>query len=161
MTDKTSSNNAQKTSQTDTLRGLVMVSLTLIFVSLYAAALFGWLRPLTDITMVTRLEPIIFVIIGYYFGRLPAQHTEKTLKEEINRQTQKADAAGHANVRALLERESLEEKIKNTKIVLALSPHFPQTFASSAERGSERKSSAARDAPPGDPVNAAIRILSS
>src|SRR5437660_8535349 len=74
----------------DTLKNWIMVVLTLIFISLYGAALIGWLKPLADEKMVLRLEPIIFVIIGYYFGRLPAQQNEKTLKDEIGRQTQKA-----------------------------------------------------------------------
>jgi hypothetical protein len=43
--------------------------------------------------LVLRLEPIIFVIIGYYFGRLPGQQNEKTLKQEIGRQTLRAAAA--------------------------------------------------------------------
>ena len=30
----------------------------------------GMLKPLADEKMALRLEPIIFVIIGYYFGRL-------------------------------------------------------------------------------------------
>jgi len=46
--------------------------------------------------MIARIEPIIFVIVGYYFGRLPSQQNEKALKEEISRQTQRADAAQHA-----------------------------------------------------------------
>ena len=74
----------------DALRNWLMVVLTLIFVALYGAALIGWLKPLADEKMVLRLEPIIFVIIGYYFGRLPAQQNEKTLNDEIGRQTQKA-----------------------------------------------------------------------
>jgi hypothetical protein len=65
------------------------------------------------------LEPVIFVIIGYYFGRLPAQQTEKTLKEEINRQTQKADDAQHVKERAQQTREALEEKVKNVRAALA------------------------------------------
>jgi uncharacterized paraquat-inducible protein A len=103
---------------TDALKNWVMVALTLIFVVLYAAALLGWLKPLSDVTIVTRLEPIIFVIIGYFFGRLPTHQNEKTLKEEINRQTQKADAAQHAKEQALQVRESLEEKVKNAKEIL-------------------------------------------
>jgi len=55
----------------DTLKNWIMVVLTLIFISLYGAALVGWLKPLADEKMVMRLVPIIFVIIGYYFGRLP------------------------------------------------------------------------------------------
>ncbi len=101
------------------LRNWMMVALSLIFVFLYGAALFGFLKPLADMTMITRLEPIIFVIIGYYFGRLPAQQNEKTLKEEISRQTQKADAAQYTKEKVLQEREVLEEKVKNAKVALA------------------------------------------
>jgi hypothetical protein len=105
----------------DALKGWVMVALTFVFILLYGAALVGWLRPLTDDKMVLRLEPIIFVIIGYYFGRLPGLQNEHTLKEEIGRQTQKADAAQHAREQALQKRESLEEKLKNVAAVLGLS----------------------------------------
>jgi len=105
----------------DVLKSWVMVVLTLIFVLLYGAALLGKLKPLSDVSMVTRLEPIIFVIIGYYFGRLPAQQNEKTLKDEIGRQTQKADAAQHAKETALQSREALEERMKNVSTALTSS----------------------------------------
>lgn len=95
--------------------------LAAIFVLLYGAALMGWIKPLSDDQAVKRLEPIIFVIVGYYFGRLPAQQTEKTLKGEIERQTQKADAAQHAKEQALQARETLEEKIKNARVSLTSS----------------------------------------
>ncbi len=118
MTDKDIKDAQTGQNMTDLLKGWVMVALTLIFVLLYAAALFGWLKPLTDMSMITRLEPIIFVIIGYYFGRLPAQQNEKTLKDEINRQTHKADAAQNAKEQAKQDREALEEKVKNAKAAL-------------------------------------------
>lgn len=102
----------------DALKGWTMVVLTFVFVVLYGSALLGWLKPLSDVSMITRLEPIIFVIIGYYFGRLPAQQNEKTLKDEIGRQTQKADAAQHAKETALQSREAVEEKIKNVSAAL-------------------------------------------
>ncbi len=140
-----------------------MVALTLIFVVLYAAALLGWLKPLSDVTIVTRLEPIIFVIIGYYFGRLPAQHNEKTLKEEINRQTQKADAAHQAKVQVHLERESLEEKIKNAKAVLTSpSPHARRRFSIEEESTFEKpKSEESGSSPPNQLITVAIGILDS
>jgi len=100
------------------LRSWVMVVLTLIFVMFYGAALIGWLKPLADEKVILRLEPIIFVIIGYYFGRLPGQQNEQTLKDEIGRQTQKADAAQHAMEQAQQTREAMEEKIKNVNAVL-------------------------------------------
>ena len=111
----------------DVLKGWTMVVLTFAFVLLYATALFGWLKPLSDVTMITRLEPIIFVIIGYYFGRLPAQQSEKTLKDEIGRQTQKADAAQHAKEQAQQSREALEERVKNVNA--ALTSSVPATLA--------------------------------
>src|SRR5438132_6765759 len=103
----------------DTLKNWIMVVLTLIFISLYGAALIGWLKPLADEKMVLRLEPIIFVIIGYYFGRLPGQQNEKTLKQEISRQTQRSDASQSAKEQALQSNEALEEKVKNVKATLA------------------------------------------
>ncbi len=105
-------------SMTDALKGWVMVLLTLGFVVLYGLALVGKLKPLPDASLVSRLEPIIFVIIGYYFGRLPGQQNEQTLKDEIGRQTQRADAAQHAKEQALQSREALEEKLKNVNAAL-------------------------------------------
>ena len=116
------------------LRNWVMVSLTFLFVLLYASALVGWLKPLADEKMIVRLEPIIFVIIGYYFGRLPSQANEKTLKGEINRQSLKADAAQHAKEQAQQVTEALEEKVKNAKATLtsAGSRITAKNFAGSA-----------------------------
>ena len=102
----------------DALKSWVMVILTLGFVALYGLALIGTLKPLADFSLVSRIEPIIFVIIGYYFGRLPAQQNEKTLKLEINRQTQKAEAGQHAKEQLIQTRELLEEKLKNVKTAL-------------------------------------------
>jgi len=101
------------------LKNWIMVVLTLIFSLLYAAALLGWIKPLADEKTVAHLEPIIFVIIGYYFGRLPAQQNEQTLKSEVTRQTQRADAAQHAKEQVQQVREALEEKIKNARVTLA------------------------------------------
>ena len=100
------------------LKSWMMVILTLIFVVLYTGALLGWLKPLSDVTMVLRLEPIIFVIIGYYFGRIPAQQNEQTLKDEIIRQEKKADAAQSSREQIEQEREAIEERLKNVKLVL-------------------------------------------
>jgi hypothetical protein len=144
---------------TDVLKNWGMIALTLIFVVLYVAALLGWLKPLSDITIVTRLEPIIFVLIGYFFGRFPAQQNEKTLKEEINRQTQKADAAQHAKEHALQVREILEEKVKNVKAVLT-----PVSKQDGGELKSRVTGPASRpdDTPEDDPlILAAITILDS
>lgn len=102
----------------NTFRSWVMVTLSFIFILLYASALTGWLKPLADEKMIIRLEPIIFVIIGYYFGRLPSQQNEDTLKGEINRQMKRADTAQLIKEQAQQAREALEEKVKNAKATL-------------------------------------------
>ncbi len=143
----------------DGLRNWIMVVLTLVFVGLYAAALLGWLKPLADDKMVIRLEPIIFAIIGYYFGRLPGQQNERTLKSEINRQVQRADAAQAAKEQAQQTTEALEEKVKNVKSTLASEP-----ITSSSTSGADlfRSGGATfKDAELRPMVNAALRILNS
>ena len=114
-------NNGKGQSMADGIRSWVMVALTFIFVALYVSALVGWLKPLTDDKMLARLEPIIFVIIGYYFGRLPAQQNEKTLKQEIDRQTGKADQSQREKDQAERASSALQEKVKNAKAALGAS----------------------------------------
>lgn len=135
-----------------------MVVLTLIFVGLYGAALFGWLKPLGDDRMVVRLEPIIFVIIGFYFGRLPGQQNERTLKQEMNRQTQRADAVQSAKEQALQVSEAMEEKIKNVRA--ALSSDTTAGVTSSGSGLAMATGIAPEDSLP-HVVKAAIRILDS
>lgn len=115
---KVTQSSARKSDMANALKSWVMVALTMLFLLLYGAALIGWLKPLADEKMVARLEPIIFVIIGYYFGRLPSQQNESTLKDEIGRQTQRADAAHHAKEQVQQAREALEEKLKNVRAML-------------------------------------------
>ncbi|MEA2601060.1 MAG: hypothetical protein QOF89_2052 [Acidobacteriota bacterium] len=128
MADETPKGNnpppaAAGTGQTmqETLRSWMMIVLTLAFVAIYVGALLGWIpganKP--DPQILSRIESIVFVIIGYYFGRLPAQATEQTLKGEINRQTQKADTAEQVKTEALQEKQGLQEKVKNAKAALA------------------------------------------
>jgi hypothetical protein len=134
-----------------------MVVLTLIFITLYGAALTGLLKPLTDEKMVLRLEPIVFVIIGYYFGRLPGQQNEKALQREITRQAQRYDAAQSAKEQALQSSEALEEKIKNVKAALAV-----ETSAFASASGSHSlRSASVRDEDLRAVVGAALRILNS
>jgi hypothetical protein len=102
----------------ETIKSWLMVLLALVFVVLYGLALLGKLRPLADVSMVTRLEPLVFIVIGYYFGRLPGEENEQTLKDEIGRQTQRADASQQAKEAALQSREALDEKIKNARTAL-------------------------------------------
>jgi hypothetical protein len=96
----------------------MMILLTLAFIALYGVVLFGGFKHLMDDRLISHLEPIIFVVIGYFFGRLPARQTEKTLRQEICRQTMKTEAAQQAKEQILQAREALEEKIKNVRVIL-------------------------------------------
>lgn len=140
------------------LKDWVMVALTLLFVALYGAALGGWLRPLADERMVMRLEPIIFVIIGYYFGMLPARQNERALKGEIIRQTLRADTAQHAKEQAQQTREALEEKVKNAKAALLAAG--PGVSAKGLAEGLDNAGGGGRGEA-FNPVAAAVNILNS
>ena len=133
----TTQNNVSAFGISEALKSWVMVILTLCFVALYALALTGRLKPLEDVSMVSRIEPIIFVIIGYYFGRLPSQQNEKSLKDEIDRQTQKADAAQQAKENALQTREALEEKLRNinTALEVGLNPSRTELHNNAVTQG--------------------------
>jgi hypothetical protein len=102
----------------NSVKNWIMIALALIFVVLYAAVLFGWLKPISDMSATTQFGTILFVIIGYFFGSLPAEGNERSLKDEIARQTQKTDAAQYAKEKVIQEREVLEEKIRNVRISL-------------------------------------------
>ena len=115
MTEKNASDGK---SITETLKDSIMVILTLIFVLLYAAAFTGKFDPLKDNIILLHLEPITFILVGYYFGRLPSQQNEQSLKGEIARQAQRTDAAQYAKEKAQRERERLEEKIKNARTLI-------------------------------------------
>lgn len=103
---------------------------SIIFISLYLLTLTGKFDSFREREMFAHLEPIIFVIIGYYFGSLSARQGEKMFKDEINRQTHRADAAQAAKEQALKICESLDEKIKNAKIVFSDVPAAPPRIKS-------------------------------
>jgi hypothetical protein len=149
----------------NTVKSWIMIILTISFTLLYAAALLGWLKPLTDERMVTHLEPIIFVIIGYYFGRLPAQQNEKTLKDEISRQIHKADAAQYAKEQTQQACEALEEKIKNVRTTLVYSTTTASSAMGKASKSAtdnlSQNGGAAKDEALRLAVTAALNILDS
>lgn len=164
MNEKFDERNIRLATMDGPLKNWLMVILTIMFVSLYASALIGWLRPLADVTMITRLEPLIFVIIGYYFGRLPAQANEQSLKEEVNCQAKKTDASQYAKETAEKGLEAMEEKIKNAKIALVGSRRGKISDSANAIIGNRNEGTAGAtfsgDRQYGS-VETAIEILSS
>jgi hypothetical protein len=153
MTTKRAAGAFHESGKIGALRSWIMVLLTLTLVLLYAAALIGWIKPLLDEKMALRLEPIIFVVIGYCFGRLPAQHNEQTLKGEITRHAQRVDAVQHAKEQALEALAALEEKVKN--VTAAVTP------IASRKRHEERSGTQGADETLNGSLVAALEILNS
>jgi hypothetical protein len=120
MPDRISLHTSQrdKKSLSEAVRNSLMVILTLIFVFLYAAAFAGKLDPLKDNSMVLRFEPILFLLMGYYFGRFPARQDERVMKNEIERQAKQIDAAQFVKEKVQKDCKLLEERIENAKTVL-------------------------------------------
>jgi hypothetical protein len=110
---------------TETTRNWMMAGLTVIFIVLYVGALFGWIpghATTQDQQTINRIEAIVFVIVGYYFGRLPAQANEATLKQEVSRQSGRAETAEQQKTTALQQQGRLEEKVKNARAALTTVP---------------------------------------
>jgi|SoiMethySBSTD1v2_1073268.scaffolds.fasta_scaffold04711_5 hypothetical protein len=103
----------------DAIRVWVMAIVSLGFVVLYGLALLGKIKTIADPAVLTRVEPLVFVIIGYYFGRIPGQQNEQSLKKEIGRLSDRANAAQQAMVSARELSGTLDEKVKNARTALA------------------------------------------
>jgi hypothetical protein len=146
------------------VRGWMMIFLTLVFIVLYGVALFGGFNHLMDDRMISHLEPIIFVVIGYFFGRLPASQNEKALKEEIGRQTMRAEAAQQAKEQIQQSREAIEEKIKNVRAILLSSVTKASSATGRAIHGSADSKDHSGGAVPDEAlrqaVDTALKILS-
>ena len=135
------------------LRDWIMILLTIVVVALYGLALAGQLRSLPDQSILSRLEPVLFVVLGYYFGRLPAQQNEQSLRNEIKDLTKRAEAARQGREVALQSHEALHERTKNAWKALASGSHSSGTSAGTANAGADRNQ--------GGSVAAALSILSS
>lgn len=150
----------------DSTQKWIIAGLTAIFVALYAAALFGWIVPLKDDSVVERVEAIVAVIIGYFFGRIPGEKNERTLKDEIRRQTEKTrtaeegkEQAQDAKSRAEQKKVEAEQKVKHTRAALAgIAPDFspPKLTFDRSEAAPSVNDTSLRHS-----VAAAIRILDS
>ncbi|MCC8954347.1 hypothetical protein H8B02_13060 [Bradyrhizobium sp. Pear77] len=114
------------------MKDWVIVVLTAVFVALYVLALAGLLQPPSDDKLVVQISPIISVI-GYYFGRIPGEKNEQTLRQQVddtrNERQQAVDQKNQAqNARndAVQQRERLATKIADAKAALsAAAPAAP------------------------------------
>jgi hypothetical protein len=79
----------------DPLKRITIGILTFIFIALYVVGIYGVWNGDTaaNAKAITLLQPIVYVIIGYYFGRLPSEKTEKQLKDQADEKGKQADDA--------------------------------------------------------------------
>jgi hypothetical protein len=87
--------DSSATTQTseDPVKKTIIVVLTLVFVALYVIAIVGKTKWNSDKDAIQLLQPIVYVIIGYFFGRLPSEATEKSLRKEAQEKAQQANQA--------------------------------------------------------------------
>lgn len=109
------------------IRSWTMVGLTALFVVLYVLALLGRFPETKDSFALQKLEPILFAIVAYYFGRVPGQKAEAALDEEQNQRKQAETRATEQKVEAA----KANEKIQNAKAALASSVPEPVGAAGS------------------------------
>jgi flagellar biosynthesis component FlhA len=145
------------------IRNWMMAALTFVFVLLYVLALVGKLPDANEVAL-AHVAPIVAVIIGYYFGRLPAEKHRKDLKEQVEREAtkareeeKKASAAREAEKQQAVERRAAEEKIAAARAALSTAETAPdagRTPFRDVQAADARSPGALRQA-----VAAALRIL--
>ena len=96
-----------------------IVLLTIVFVGLYVAGFVGWPSFATNKEVVEPIGPIVAVIIGYYFGRLPAAKNEQSLQQQVNQRTQEAEQARAAHQAAQSASDKALAKLDAAKAALS------------------------------------------
>ncbi len=106
----------------ENFKSWIVVILTFVFIACYLDGLFGsQVTPNKDI--VNALGPIVAVIIGYYFGRMPSEKVENSLKEQANQKTTEARQAQEERATALEQKSKLSQKVQDA--ISALSSGAP------------------------------------
>jgi flagellar biosynthesis component FlhA len=145
------------------VRTWMMAALTIVFVLLYVLALVGKVPDANEVAL-GHVAPIVAVIIGYYFGRVPAEKHQKDLKEQIEREAtkakeeeKKASAAKEAEVQQAVERRAADEKIMAARAALSTAEISPDAVR--AAFPSMRAADAAAQDGLRYAVGAALKIL--
>ncbi len=141
----------------DQMKKIVVVALTALFVVLYVLAIVGNRWSPND-SAVRLLQPIVYVIIGYFFGRMPSEANEKAQRAETDRQAGNANAAREAERAGATKQARLETKIRGAQALLS-SPDLgiggtQSEFAAKLSQGKADPSDALRHT-----VAAALQLL--
>jgi hypothetical protein len=106
---------------TEKLRSWTMVVLTAVFVFLYAITLLGIISTEgnhVDEALLLRLEPIVFAIIGYFFGRDPSVQTENRLHSDVRDERRRRVDAEESEKRNLVRAERARRTIEAAQAAL-------------------------------------------
>jgi len=120
----------------DPLKRITIGILTIVFIGFYVVGIYlvwNGNTPTND-KVITLLQPIVYVIIGYYFGRMPSERTEKQLKDEAKEKGKLADDASAAANRATTKLQT----VKTLLLGAAGSAGSPQASGFAANLSSAR-----------------------
>lgn len=78
---------------TEQWRKWMVVAISVLFVGLYVGASLGLIDGKPNADLLGVLQPIVWVIIGYYFGRSPGEKVESRLKEQVDKSDAEAKDA--------------------------------------------------------------------
>lgn len=107
----------------DPMKKTIIVALTIVFTGLYVIAILGRWKWNSDKEAIQLLQPIVYVIIGYFFGRMPSEATERSLRSAAEEKAQQASDA-HA-------------KLRSVRAVLAQAPAAASSVPGAAARSAE------------------------
>lgn len=96
----------------DPVKKTIIVVLTVVFVALYVTAIVGTSKWDSDTMAIQLLQPIVYVIIGYFFGRMPSEPTEKALRKDAQEKGKQADDAK-------AEASQVSTKLKSVRAILS------------------------------------------
>jgi hypothetical protein len=142
-------------------KAAVIIFLTIVFVALYVLGITGWWTALTpNKDVIGPVAPIVAVIIGYYFGRMPAEKNEKALQHQVNQKTQEASEAREEQKETRSDRDKLSAKVDAAKAALgAAAPEAEPTALATTLSGPT--SHALDPAATRSAVVAALKVLDS
>ncbi len=132
----------------DPIKKMIVVALTVVFTALYVIAIIGRWRWDSDREAIQLLQPIVYVIIGYFFGRMPSEATERSLRSVAADKTQQASEA--------------QARLKSVRAVLSQTSAAPTAASPAPGRAAEMMPAGAASASHDDlrrSVAAAISVI--
>ncbi|MFL6373737.1 MAG: hypothetical protein ACJ73D_03620 [Pyrinomonadaceae bacterium] len=100
------------------LKEICVMILPAVLLFVYMGVSIGWIRPVPDPILLDRIGPLVFLVIGFWVGRLPADKAQQLLREQLNELQSRLDHGDQIKERALREREVAAERIRMVSAIL-------------------------------------------